>query len=119
MPARDTRFPRVRAWFSSSDGADASRFEALLSEENQRRLEESGGCCIVYTHFASGFVGPDGQVRPRTRDLLARIAARPGWFVPVDRILDHLAAGREEVVGPVRRMRLALAGFRDRRAHGA
>ncbi len=118
MPARDTRFPWVRAWFSSSDAPDARRFESLLSEANQDRLEASGGCCIVYTHFASGFVGSDGTVRQRTRELLGRLSRRPGWFVPVEEILDHLGSGGEGTLGPLQRMRMALTGLQDRWAHG-
>jgi hypothetical protein len=119
MPYRDTRFPWVREWFSCSDGSDADRFEALLAEGNQERLERDGGACIVYTHFASGFVDPEGRVRPRTRALLERLAARPGWFVPAETLLAHLGEGRSEVVGPWRRLRLSLAGRRDRGLHGA
>jgi hypothetical protein len=115
MPYHLPRFPFVDRWFSSSDGADADRFAALLCEENLDRLEEGGGACIVYTHFASGFVDGEGRVREDIGDALRRVAARPGWFAPVSGLLDHLAGGRRRVLRPWQELRIRRRARAERR----
>jgi len=88
----DPRRPAVPYWFVASDGADWARFNRLLRPESQERSERQGGVCIVYTHFGErGFV-EGGRVNPETRALLTALARRPGWFVPVTVLLDHLRA---------------------------
>ena len=71
---------------------------ARLSEENQDRLEEEGGVCIMYAHFAFGFC-EDGRVNPRFEALMRRLVKKNGWFVPVHQVLDHLReiGGRHEI----------------------
>jgi hypothetical protein len=98
--ACDPRMPyRVRSkeafsnlWFSSSDGQRIEEMRDLLSEANVDALEETAGACIVYTHFASGFVDEAGQVDPVFERRIKYLASKPGWFVPVSTLLDHLAA---------------------------
>ena len=98
--ADDPRMPyRVRSkeaysnlWFSSSDAQSIAEMRDLLSERNIDALEASGGSCIIYTHFASGFVDVNGRVDPVFERQIAYLASRPGWFVPVSTLLDHLAA---------------------------
>jgi hypothetical protein len=106
MPYHDPERPYVNAWFASSEGADVNAFNACLSEDAQERLEASGGACIMYTHFASGFL-PDGRLDVRFRELMERLASRNGWFVPVATLLDHIAE-RRGVVELTRRQRTAL-----------
>ncbi|RZU38914.1 hypothetical protein BDD14_0222 [Edaphobacter modestus] len=45
----------------------------------------------MYAHFACGFV-KDGIVHARTEELLRRLAARNGWFVPVSTLLAFFAS---------------------------
>ncbi len=98
--ASDPRMPyRVRSkeafsnlWFSSSDGQTVVEMTDLLSKANVDDLEARGGACIVYTHFASGFVDATGNVDPEFERAIAYLASKPGWFVPVSTLLDHLAA---------------------------
>jgi hypothetical protein len=85
--------PFVKYWFSSCYGPDATSFCETISESNQEQLEAEGGICIMYTHFASGFVR-EGKIKPRAEYLLRRMAQRPGWFVPVSTLLDFLRAER-------------------------
>lgn len=99
LPYEDPRRPFVRFWFSSSDGADVDTFCRLMSEANQERLEAEGGVTIVYTHFASGFV-EHGELNRDFVRLMRRLSTRPGWFVPVSPLLDHLVALRTEHVIP-------------------
>lgn len=93
MPYHDPSRPHVRAWFSTSDADDADAFVELLTPARLARLEAEGGACIVSTHLGKRFV-QDGRVRPDVRRVLEDVAARPGWFVPVGELLDHLAARR-------------------------
>ena len=114
--ARDPRMPyEVRRknryanlWFSSSDGHTVEEMTDLLAPENLDRLEEQGGACIVYTHFASGFVGPDGRVARRFREAIENLAGRAGWFVPVGTLLDHLRASHADDSDPGYWYELAL-----------
>jgi hypothetical protein len=96
----DPRMPyRVRSkeafsnlWFSSSDGQRIEEMRDLLAEPNVDALEASGGACIVYTHFASGFVDGAGRVDEVFERRIRYLASKRGWFVPVSTLLDHLAA---------------------------
>ena len=89
MPYHDPAKPYVKWWFSGSEGPDVSAFNALLSEPNQDVLQQSGGACIVYTHFAAGFC-VDGRVDRRFAQLMRRLAGLDGWLVPASPLLDHL-----------------------------
>lgn len=89
MPYHDPARPYVNYWFASADGGTLDAFNRTISEANQVRLEEEGGACIVYTHFAKGF-SRHGQIEPRFRELMEGLAARQGWFVPVTELLDYL-----------------------------
>ena len=86
--------PWSNLWFSGCDGHTVREFTDLLRPDALDRLERDGGICIVYTHFASGFVrggSVDGAFEDRLRDL----AMRPGWFVPAGTLLDRLTEGRD------------------------
>jgi hypothetical protein len=91
MPYHDPDRPYVAAWFAATEGPDVDAFAAALTEPRLDRLERRGGACIMYTHFASGFVR-DGRVDPRVVGVLRRLSSRDGWFVPVSELLDHLVA---------------------------
>lgn len=94
MPYYDPSKPFVRSWFSSSDGADVNKFVDLVQETNVDRLRKAGGCCIVYTHFASGFVDENGVLNPRFEKAIAYLSAQNGWFVPASELLDYIASQR-------------------------
>jgi hypothetical protein len=89
MPYHDPDRPDVNYWYASSEGANLYSFNRMISERNQDRLEADGGACIMYTHFAYGFV-QDGKLDPRFRSLMERLSKKNGWFVPVARLLDWL-----------------------------
>ncbi|MBN1393475.1 MAG: hypothetical protein JW959_00390 [Pirellulales bacterium] len=89
MPYHDPLKPYVNYWFGGSDGHDVDAFNRCIREINQDRLEEEGGACIMYTHFASGFFA-DGGLNPRFRELMIRLSKKGGWFVPVAELLDYL-----------------------------
>jgi len=90
MPYHDPLKPWVSAWFAGSEGADCQAFNRMLCESNQDRLEAEGGMCILYTHFGKGFHDRKG-LNPRFVELMQRLAAKGGWYVPVSDLLDHLA----------------------------
>jgi len=66
IPYHDPQKSYVNFWFSSSDGHDAYAFNKLINPENINKLEKEGGVCIVYTHFANGFV-ENGKVNSETK----------------------------------------------------
>lgn len=106
MPYHDPQRPFVRQWYASSEGSDAPRFVAMISEANQDRLAEQGGACIMYTHFGHGYVR-DGRLDPRFVRLMTRLAGLGGWYVPVRELLDHLRGERgEHVLTDAERTRL-------------
>ena len=104
MPYHDRRRPYVNDWFASSDGADCEKFNECLSEKSQDRLEEEGGACVMYTHFAKGFFNAR-QLNSRFQSLMRRLAAKGGWFVPVGELLDYLMQvnGRHDLSNSERR----------------
>jgi hypothetical protein len=104
MPYHDAQRPWVNYWYASSDGNRVQRFNRCIAEAAQDRLEEEGGACIMYTHFACGFA-EQGRVEPRFRALMERLARKNGWFVPVATLLDHLLElrGRREISAVERR----------------
>ena len=103
MPYHDPDRQFVNYWFASSEGPDISSFNNCLSEQNQDRLEEEGGACIMYTHFANGFY-EDGRINPRFQVLMERLSKKGGWFVPVTTLLDyiHQEKGHHNITNPDR-----------------
>ena len=90
MPYHDPRRPFVPYWFSSSYGSGLKTFLRLLRPENQDRLMEENGACIVYTHLGSKF----HPITEEFRSTMRRLASLPGWFVPVSTLLQHVGAQR-------------------------
>jgi hypothetical protein len=99
LPYHDPDRPYVPFWFSSSEAPDLGRFCEALQPERQDRLEAEGGVAILYTHFANGFV-TGGKPDAGFCRLLERLASRPGWFVPVGDLLDHLRQQQGDRVIP-------------------
>jgi hypothetical protein len=91
MPYHDTSKPYVNKWFASTEAPDVCAFNKLLSKNNIDRLEREGGCCIVYTHFGSGFV-ENGAIHQTFSNNMKELVRRPGWFATASEILDHLEA---------------------------
>ena len=95
MPYFDSTKPLVPFWYASSEGPEVHSFNKTISEDAQDRLEAEGGACIMYTHFACGFI-ENGKIHPRFKVLMERLAAKNGWYVPVGSLLDHLANNKTE-----------------------
>ena len=93
MPYHDAARPYVNYWFASSEGPNCESFCRTLSEQNQDRLEERGGACIMYTHFAYGFV-ENGCLNRRFKNLMQRLATKNGFFAPVSVLLDYILETR-------------------------
>lgn len=90
MPYRDiSKSKYSNYWFSSSDGHTIDEFLELISNENVDKLEREEGCCIVYTHFAEGFV-ENGVVNPEFQKRLEYLSKKGGWYAPASEILDYL-----------------------------
>jgi hypothetical protein len=90
MPYHDPERPYVNYWYSASEGTNLRRFCEQISERNQDRLAEERGACILYTHFAFGFVDDEGKLDGRFQKMISRLATLGGWFVPVSELLDFL-----------------------------
>ena len=99
MPYRDPERPASPWWFSTSDAEDADAFIELLCPENQQRLEEEGGFCIVSTHFGKEYV-LDGEVHPEVKSRLEMLSRRPGWFPTAGELLDWLKMQRKSDILP-------------------
>lgn len=93
MPYHDPARPYVQAWFASTYASWLPHFLKCLSERRQDELEDSGGLCIIYTHFAALFQN-GSQLDPRFVQLMRRLASKNGWFAPVTDVLDHIRAQR-------------------------
>lgn len=107
-PYRLRSTPGVRHWFSTCGAPDVEAFLRLVTPRAVAALEEKGGVAIVSTHFGRGFAR-NGRLDPRVDAVLTDVARRPGWFVPVSTVLDHLRAERgAPMLGPAALLRLEL-----------
>lgn len=105
MPYHDPKRPYAAYWFAGSSGPTPRYFFKTLSEENQDRLEEEGGACILYAHLGAGF--SEGTNFRRFKQLMERLAQKKGWFVPTATLLDFLRDQRgHRVITPRERSRL-------------
>jgi len=95
MPYRLRHTKYVNFWFSTSDAPDVGAFNRLLTRARIDELEEQGGVCIISTHLGKGFV-QDGSLHTDTEAILRYVANKPGWFVPVSDILDHMRRVRDQ-----------------------
>ena len=120
MPYHDATLPYVRAWYASSEGGEIESFVHMVSEQNQDRLAEEGGACIMYTHFAKGFF-KDGKIDARIQRLMNRLASLGGWFVPVGTLLDFLAVqnGGNHEITAAERSRLQWRWLLSKLRHGS
>lgn len=84
-------------WFSSSDGENIEKFNSLITKENVDRLSKEGGLCIIYTHFAYGFVDENGDINKEFRNKLQYLASKNGWFVPASEILDFILTQKKSL----------------------
>jgi hypothetical protein len=95
MPYKESNKTYVNNWFSASDGHTIDEFLTLISKRNVDKLEREGGLCIVYTHFASGFVSADGKVDPQFYSQMKYLSEKKGWFVPASTALDYLNKNKQ------------------------
>ncbi|ODS09753.1 hypothetical protein [Vibrio scophthalmi] len=114
MPYHDKRKPFVNKWFSSSDGYDVNAFIKLCSKKNIDRLEKERGACVVYTHFASGFVNENGELNDDFKKCIDYISTRNGWFVPCGQLLDYLEGNQTSRVGRFYLLKLNAKWLIDR-----
>ena len=120
MPYHDKRRPFVKWWYASSEGNNVEDFVRTIREEEQDRLEAEGGACIMYSHLAKDFYS-DGRLHPRFEELMKRLSAKGGWFVPVGALLDYLKeseSGGEELSW-LERQRLQLSWLRMKLTRGS
>ena len=97
MPYKDNAKPYVNYWFASSEGNNSKEFNRCISNKNQDQLEEEGGACIMYTHFASGFC-QNGKLSEQFKKQMERLSQKNGWFVPAFTLLEYLRKKNKELV---------------------
>ena len=104
MPYHDLKRRYVNYWFASSEGSDVRAFNKCITEQNQDRLEEEGGACIMYTHFGFDFY-KDSNINLRFKSLMDRLSKKNGWFVPVSTLLDYVldVKGRHNITDKERK----------------
>jgi hypothetical protein len=93
FPYRDRKKPYVNYWFSAVDARSIKEFLYLLKPANIDKLIQEKGICILYTHFANGFVN-NGKVHPEVKQRLTYISKHNGYFVPASTLLDYLRIQR-------------------------
>ena len=106
MPYHDLSKPFVNFWFASTEGSNLERFLRNFTFESIDRLEQEGGLCVAYVHFAAGFV-QGGRLNAEFLRRMEYIAGKGGWFAPVGEVLDHLrkGAGRSDRMISPKRLR--------------
>jgi len=115
MPYAVPSTPYVQYWFSTSDAPTPEVFRRRITRSAIDRLEAEGGICIVSTHFGKKGYVANGRLDPGVDEILRYIAAKPGWFVPVSEILDHLSAQQpHRNIGTLALARLELRFLMDR-----
>lgn len=77
-------------WFSQSDGSKVDSFNALINKANIDLLEQEHGACLVYTHFAEGFVDGQGRLQPDFEKNIRYLSSKNGWFIPASTLLNYL-----------------------------
>jgi hypothetical protein len=114
MPYRLASTPFVPMWFSTTDAPDVVVFNRRVTREALERVERDGGVCIISTHLGKGF-SADGRPDPEFEATLRWLATRPGWFVPVSTILDHMRAGgpNDRLLSPFAHLRLEFSFLLD------
>jgi len=93
MPYHDSMRPYVQYWFASTEGQNVKAFINSCNGIAINRLEEEGGACIMYTHFASGFF-TDGKLDSGFRKSMEMLSEKNGWYIPVGELLDYICNTR-------------------------
>ena len=96
MPFREKRKIFSNYWFSSSDGHNLKQFNNLVTKSNIDQLKRDKGLCIVYTHFASGFLDHQGKLNELFKENINYLSKQNGWFVPANEILEHLLSRKKK-----------------------
>jgi hypothetical protein len=113
MPYRVASTPQVRHWFSTSDASDVNIFRRIVNRAALERLESAGGIGLISTHLGKGFAR-EGKLDPGVDETLRYLADRPGWYVPVSTLLDHLRdVGGSPILRGVGLFRLELRYLLD------
>tara|TARA_R110002033_G_scaffold5978_9_gene24434 strand:- start:2169 stop:3074 length:906 start_codon:yes stop_codon:yes gene_type:complete len=96
MPFKEKYKKFSNYWFSSSDGHTIEEFNNLISKSNINKLKRENGLCLVYTHFASGFVDDDNNLNEQFKENIDYLSEQNGWFVPASEILEYLLSEKKE-----------------------
>jgi hypothetical protein len=104
-------------WFASTNAPELKIFNRMINRETIDRLEAEGGICIVYTHFANGFVDDKGGVDKTLQESIRRLSSKNGYFVPVSELLDFMLEQKfseNHILTRMQKFRLDLRFFYDK-----
>lgn len=90
MPYEEKNKKYSNYWFSSSDGHTVEEFNNLITKKNIDKLIKEKGLCIVYTHFACGFLEHNGEINKTFKKSIDYLSSQNGWFAPTTEILDYI-----------------------------
>ena len=76
--------------------ATTKLFNDLIARGNIDKLIAENGLCIVYTHFAKGFLEKDGEINRTFKENIDYLSSQNGWFAPVTEILDYLLESKRK-----------------------
>jgi hypothetical protein len=108
QPYHDPAKPFVNFWFTSADGNNLNCFLKNFTEDKLKLLQETGGLCIAYVHFAYGFM-QNGIVNTEFQKRMEFLSSLNGWFAPASHVLDYLRRGAgvsERTISPERLARV-------------
>ena len=96
MPIREKNKKYANYFFSSTDGHNITIFNKTVTKESIDRLKKEKGICIIYTHFASGFLEKDGTINKEFQENMEYLSKQNGWYVPAGELLDYLLSKKEK-----------------------
>ena len=100
--------------YKRKDGGEIWCYGKAISDVNQDRLEEEGGACIMYTHFADGFC-KNGKLSEKFKKQMNRLSKKDGWFVPTSILLDFLKTKNTiQIINSKQRTRLEWKWLLDK-----
>jgi len=114
MPYHDPAKPYVNMWYASTEGPTVIPFNHSIIPEKINSVEEEGGFCLMYTHFAHEF-SLNGKINQDFRKNMEYIASRECWFAPVSEILNFLRkVNGDHVITTTERNKLERKWLLDR-----
>lgn len=116
MAFRDSLKKQTPILFNTADAPNVNAFNKLVNPESIDKLHRQGGWAIVSTHFGKGFFR-NNKVNEDFEKTIRYLAGKPGWYVPVSSLLDHLVLNQGvSEIGSLERFMMESSHVIDRLA---